>query len=339
MRIQLLRAVAVVIALCMSQTVVAEEAAPSVEDNFKLGGYLSAGLNAHPGGKTDGALNEVGLILGWENDSRFRFLSELDVERPLTLNENGTGSGINTHLGMNRLYLERIYVDYNLSDKLNLRAGRFLTPAGRWNLGHAAPLVWTTSRPLATGNQLFPVGTNGLMLYGALPLKDSENEALEYNFFVGLSKDQHTDKKDILYDDIKGARFVLSGKVSWGLSLLEFRESSLNSPYIRMLGVDFLVQHDDWEWSGEATQRYYSNDADGGSGAYLQGVAPIVNQWFAVARVETFKSPVTGSSERLVLGTAWRMRPGRVLKLEYVAGDNERPESPKGLLASFAILF
>ena len=33
------------------------------------------------------------------------------------------------------------------------------------------------------------------------------------------------------------------------------------------------------------------------------------------------------------------MTPNKMLKIEYVDGDEESIESPKGLLASFAILF
>ncbi len=330
MRTSLLFAVSVAIALSISQEAAAETDAPSLWENFNLGGYSSAGINVHPGGKTDGALNEVSLILSWENSSRFRFFSELELERPLSFHEDDTVVGKDFYFD-----LERLYLDYNLSDKLNLRAGRFLTPTGRWNLVHAAPLVWTSLRPLAT-SRLFPVSINGLMFYGVAPLS---NNAFEYSFFVEGLKDQTVDKGVISYKDTKGARFTLSGKVNWGLSLLEFREDIPNSHRFRMLGLDFLAQHEGWELSGEAFQRYYSNYSDGGSGAYLQGVAPLGNQWFAVARVENFKRPAEGSSERWLLGTAWRMAPNRVLKIEYVGGDEERPESPKGLLASFAILF
>lgn len=330
MRTQLLFAVSVAITLSISNAAAVETDDLSSWKNFRLGGYSSAGINVHPGGKTEGALNEVSLILSWENSSRFRFFSELGLERPLSFNEDDAHAGKDFHFN-----LERLYVDYNLSDTLNLRAGRFLTPAGRWNLVHAAPLVWTSLRPLAT-SRLFPVSTNGLMFYGATPLA---NNALEYSFFVEGLKDQIHDQGEIPYKDTKGARVTLSGKVNWGLSFLEFREDIPGSPHFHMLGLDFLVQHEGWEFSGEAFQRYYNNYGDGGNGAYLQGVAPLGNQWFAVARVENFKRPTEGSSERWLLGTAWRMAPNRVLKIEYVGGDEERPESPKGLLASFAILF
>jgi hypothetical protein len=330
MRIQILFAVSIAIVLNISQAIAVEADAPSLWENFKLGGYSSAGVDVHPGGKVDGALNEVSLILSWEDNSRFRFFSELELERPLSFHQDDTVVGKNFYFD-----LERLYLDYNLSEKLNLRTGRFLTPTGRWNLMHAAPLVWTSSRPLAT-SRLFPVSTNGLMFYGAVPFA---NEAFEYSLFAEAIKDQTLDKGEIPYKDTKGARFTLSGKINWGLSLLEFREDIPNSPRFRMLGLDFLAQHEGWEFSGEAFQRYYNDYSNGGGGAYLQGVVPLGNQWFAVARVENFKRPTEGSSERWLLGTAWRMSANRILKIEYIGGDEERPESPKGLLASFAILF
>jgi hypothetical protein len=330
MRIPLLFAISVAVALGVSQAAADELDAPSFLENFNLGGYSSAEVNVHPGGKAEGAINEIGIILSWENGGRFRFLSELDLDRPISFNRNDTAVAKDSYLN-----LERLYVDYNLSEKLNLRAGRFLTPAGRWNLVHAEPLVWTSTRPLAT-SRLFPLSTNGLMVYGAVPMA---NNAFEYSFFAEGVKDQIVNNNDIPFEDTVGARFTFSGKVNWGLSLLEFNENTPSKQSFRLAGLDFLFQHEGWEFSGEAFQRYYSNYSDGGSGAYLQGVAPLGNQWFAVGRVESFKRPTEGSSARWLVGAAWRITPSRVLKVEYVGGDGEQPGSPKGLMASFAILF
>jgi len=330
MRKSLLLVFSVAIALIVGGAVAADENSPSFMNNFSLGGYSSAGLNVHPGGATEGAINEIGLVLSWENDSRFRFLSELDLDRPVSFNKDNTSIGKNSYFN-----LDRFYLDYNLSEKLNLRTGRFLTPAGRWNLIHAEPLVWTSSRPLAT-SRLFPKAINGLMFYGAVPV---DSNALEYSFFIEGLKDQIVNDKEIPFEDTKGARFTLSGKVNWGLSLLEFRENTPTEPSFHLLGLDFLVKHEGWEFSGEAFQRYNSHYGDGGSGAYLQGVAPLGNQWFAIARIENYKHPVEGSNERWLLGSAWRITPSRIFKIEYVGGNEEGPESPKGLLASFAILY
>ncbi|MEQ1767720.1 MAG: hypothetical protein ABL859_09870 [Methylotenera sp.] len=329
MRKSLLFFTSVAIALLFGCAQAAETSDTSIWNDFKLGGYSSAGFNVHPGGRVDGALDEISLILSWENNSSFRFFSELELERPITFNKG--------HSAEKDFYfdLERLYVDYNLSEKANLRAGRFLNPVGRWNTLHAAPLVWTASRPLAT-SRLFPMYNNGLMFYGAVPLT---NNALEYNLYIEALKDQHEDKGEIVFRDTKGARFAWLGKFNIGLSLLEFREKLPNNAEFHLLGLDFLVHQNGWEFSGEAFQRYTNQYGDGGNGAYLQAVAPLGHQWFAIARAESFKRPAEGSSERWLLGTAWRMTPHKVLKIEYVDGDEERLGSPRGLLASFAILF
>ena len=318
------------IVMSMQSAFAADADKASPWENFSLGGYSNAEMNVHPGGKVEGAINEIGILLSWENNSRLRFLAELDIDRPISFNRDDTSIGKDSYLD-----LERFYFDYNLSEKLNLRAGRFLTPAGRWNLVHAEPLVWTTTRPLVT-SRLFPTAVNGLMFYGVTPLADN---AFDYSFYVEALKDQIVNNKEIPFEDTKGARFTLSGKVNWGLSLLEFRENIPNSPEFHMMGLDFLVQRQGWEFSGEAFQRYYNNYSNGGSGAYLQGVAPLGNQWFAVARVENYKRPEEGSTARWLIGSAWRMSPSKIFKIEYVGGDEESTESPKGLLASFSILY
>jgi len=322
--------VSVLLALSMTQVFAAETGASSLWDSFTLGGYSAADVIVHPGGKVEGAVHEIDGIIGWDNGGRFRFFTEIDLDTPLSFNENRSSTSKNFHFS-----LERLYVDYSLSETLSLRAGRFLTPAGHWNLVHAAPLVWTSSRPLAT-SRLFPTSINGVMVYGAVPLA---NNALEYSFFAETLKDQVVGDGEIPYQNSKGAKFTLLGKVNWGLTLLEFQENIPNNPEFHTIGLDFLVKHEGWEFSGEAFQRYNNNDTDGGNGAYLQGVAPLGKQWFAVARVESFKRPTEGSSERWLLGAAWRTTPNRIFKVEYVGGDEERQESPKGLIASFAILF
>lgn len=303
----------------------------SFVDGFKLGGYSSAGVTAHSNGDVEAAINEMSLFVSWQGNSRFSFFSELELERPLSWSEGKRISDKGSYLD-----IERFYFDYTLSDKINLRAGRFLTPAGRWNELHAAPLVWTSSRPLAT-SRLFPMSTNGAMLYGALPWGD--DLAVEYKVFAEALKDQHQDGDEILFRDVRGARVALTGEASIGLQLLEFTERVPGTPQFKMLGLDFVKHIQAWEFSGEAFQRFYSDGKDGGSGGYVQAVAPIAQQWYGIGRLETYQHPEEGSSHRWLIGTAWRVAPQRIFKMEIVGGDEARNESPKGFLASFAVLF
>lgn len=318
--------VAVGLAVCKPSAAVAAEP----DSGFKWGGYSNAIFNIKPGGDKEAQLEEVAGILRWEGNSRFRFFSEVEIEQPLVWRE-----GESFPAEGSQLELERLYVDYNLSEALNLRAGRYLTPAGRWNLIHAAPLVWTATRPLAT-SRLFPLFTNGLMLYGAKPFRE---RAFEYTIFVEGLEDQDEDENEIEFEETRGARFTLSGKVNWGLSLMEFKEEVPGNPRFRLIGLDFAIKHRGWEFSGEAFQRFYSDNSDGGNGAYLQAVAPLGHQWYGIGRLENFKRPLEGSTDRWLLGAAWRMKANQVLKFEYSGGDEDHPESPRGFLASFAILF
>lgn len=317
-------------ALLLCNPAYAEEDAALVE-GFHIGGYASSNFNLHPGGRSEVTASEGSLFLSWDGGGRWRLFSELELEKPLHWQQ---GQSLST----NQSYfdVERLYADYVYSEHATLRAGRFLTPVGRWNLIHADPLVWTTHRPLAT-EHLFSLNINGLMLQGALPL---ESGSLEYSVFSEAVHDLRHNRDEILFERTRGARLAFSGAIETGVTLLDFSEKIPGNPHYRLLGLDFSVARNGWELSGEAFQRFRVGGSDAaGHGAYLQGVAPLGGRWFAVGRLETLQRPAEASIQRWLLGAAWRMDEKRVLKLEYMGGNAEQPEAPKGMFASFAILF
>lgn len=303
-------------------------------DNFKLGGYSSAGVTLHRDQEAEAAVNEFSLILTWQNDSRLSFFGELELERPLAWRDDQRFSRKEGHFD-----LERLYFDYNLSEKINFRAGRFLTPNSYWNLLHAAPLVWTSSRPLAT-TELFPTGTNGAMLFGAIPFL---NGAFEYKLFAELLEDQEQDGDERQYEHVRGARISYKNQSDIGLSLLSFTEKTDQSNSYRMLGLDFITHVNTVEISGEAFQRFNTNNTNGGSGAYLQSAVPLnalgLQDWYWITRLETFQQPDEGSAERWLVGATWRVKPMQLLKLEFTGGSRAQEESPRGFTASFALFF
>lgn len=299
-------------------------------DGFSLGGYGGAKINLHPGGDTDAAVHEFSLFLSWEGDSRWRFFSELELEKPLYWQSSSSFTVTDS-----KLNLERVYLDYNVSEALNLRVGRFFNPVGRWNLIHADPLVWTTTRPLAT-TRLFPQSTNGFMAFGS---KSINSRTVDYSIYVEALKNEEKDRNLGEAEGTKGIHLALSGHNTFGISLLEFTEHTPADTYYRLLGLDFQTKINSLELSTEAFQRYLSNGDNGGSGGYIQAVAPIVGHWFAVARLDTIQIPKEDNTSRWLLGAAWKRTPNQVFKIEYVGGTNELPESPKGLIASYTILF
>ncbi len=315
--------------LCLCKPALADEQRNFLE-SFRLGGYSSAEVQMPRDASAQATLNELSLILTWQNDSRFQFFSELELEQPLQWIDE---QGLTTRDAY--LDLERFYLDYNLSEKINLRAGRFLTPAGRWNLIHAPPLVWTSTRPLVT-NLLFPNAINGLMLYGSAALHDY---AFDYTVFAEALQDQVMDDDETLYQKVFGARFTLNLPVTVGLTLASLKEDHALAPTYRLIGLDFVSRAGNWEWSGESFFRFTNKGQDGGSGAYLQSAYAIGHDWYWLTRLETIDHPSLGSAERWLIGAIKRLAPNQLLKLELVGGNGEMPDAPRGFVGSFAVLF
>jgi hypothetical protein len=234
-----------------------------------------------------------------------------------------------------QLDLERLYLDYSFSDRLNLRGGRFLTPIGRWNQLHASPLVWTTSRPLAT-TELFPLAINGMMAQGTTPMAAG---ALEYSLFAEALKDQRDDLYELKFSNTRGARLQYSAAVNLGITLMAFDEKELLNREHRLLSLDFFKSYQGWEVSGEAFFRKTNNTDQHSGGGYLQLVAPLGQQWFAVGRVERLDALDLPSRERAVVGLAWRYKKNQVFKIEYAGGEELGPKAPSGIITSLAILF
>lgn len=325
----------------LSKVALADEATENLY-GFKLGGYSSASVSVPRDGSTEARLDDISLMLSWNNNGRLNFFGELELERPLSWNANNRFNRKNFYFD-----LERLYLDYNVSEKVNVRTGRFLTPAGRWNLLHAAPLVWTATRPLAT-SQLFPTAINGLMLYGAVPYQSANEDsgqdlAFEYSFFMEALKDQIRDNNEAMYKNVAGAHFALSNSFNVGLSLATFTEDTPASPVYRMVGIDFITHVKGWEISGEGFQRFTNHGDNGGSSAYLQSAAPLGSNWYWLTRLETFqhdnKVPGGVSGERWVLGLTKRITPKQVLKMEFVGGSDNFTDAPRGFVGSFAVLF
>ena len=326
--------VSLVLSTALSKPALADEGSNWL-DGFQLGGYGSAGVTLHRDQEAEAAINQVSMLLSWNGDGRLSFFSELELERPLAWNDDTKFSRKEGHFD-----LERFYFDYNISEKINFRAGRFLTPNSRWNLLHAPPLVWTTSRPLAT-TQLFPTATNGIMLHGAVPFK---NSAFEYKVFGELLEDQELDERDERqFEHVRGLRLSVKNQSDIGISLLSFREKGINAASYRMLGLDLVTTVKNVEISVEAFQRFNTNNRDGGSGAYLQTAVPLIGlglqDWYWITRLETLQRQDLGAKERWLVGATWRVKPTQLLKLEFTGGSAGLPESPRGFSASFALFF
>ena len=302
------------------------------DTGFRLGGYATGTYERENDTSPRAALDNLSLFVWWEGDGRWKFFSELEYENLLFTRERRPG-----HDGY--LSLERAYLDYALTDNLDVRAGKFLTPIGRWNLIHATPLVWTTSRPLVT-TLAFPTNMTGVMLNGTLP---NLGNGVEYNVYGASSNDLHTNPSVDPLSSAFGAHvtWTVVPDLQIGISYADFEQEKTRPERKQLSGFDFLWTRNRFELSGEFVYRF----SDQGSlrdekGAYLQLVAPLSEKLYAVVRYETYRVARDDAPVQLrVAGLNYRITPALVLKAEWVASSHNSIHAPDGFLTSINVLF
>jgi hypothetical protein len=316
--------------MCLSLTTQASADELPESSGWNFGGYTTVESDLHSDGHFDMGWQNLSLITKYEGEQRLRFFNEIELEKPLLWE-----SGHSLTVKKSSLSLERLYIDYNLNENFNARLGRFLNPVGHWNLIHADPLVWTTTRPLVT-TRLFPQSTNGVMIFGARSFND---QLLEYSAYAEISKNEDENRNLGDAEGTKGLSLDWTDNGTFGVSYLEFTEHRPEDTKYHLLGVDFRKKIGDIEVSSEAFQRVTSKGRNGGNGAYVQIVYPVVSKSYVVARLDTVEVPREYSVSRYVLGYAYKSSVNKIFKIEYSGGSSETSIAPKGLIASYSILF
>jgi hypothetical protein len=303
--------------------------------NVGVGGYGALSYENLSGNRATLAIDEVSLLLHWENDGRLRLFAELSLESPLVYTPS-TGQ----LTGRSYLALERLYGDFLYSERLSLRVGKFLTPIGRWNLIHADPLVWTTSRPLIT-EQAFPTNTTGAMVFGTIPVF---GHPVDYSVYGALGTEWRPNPNLDPFTEAYGAHFstALSPSSDLGLSLVSFEQRSSVGERRKLVGLDYVWARDRYELSAEAAYRFSDHgSAFDEKGLFVQAVVPLSARLYGVARYE-FYDPAGSSAADInlsVLGLAYRASPALVLKMDLRHGGDHDPLAPDGVQASLAFLF
>ena len=303
------------------------------DSGFKLGGYASAGYGSSASKPGSAALNNLSLSVWWDGEDRWKFFAEFDSENAVGSDNVGDSDG-NSYIS-----LERMYADYALNDKTSIRAGKFLTPIGRWNLVHAAPLVWTTSRPM-TPTDIFPTNVTGLMVNGRLNVAEHE---LEYSAYASNGSELHPNPAIDTFSKVFGLHLNLPllPDSQLGLSYATFEQTQSAGEHKQLVGMDWLWTHQRYELSAEGVYRFSGKgSAWNERGAFVQMVAPLSMKLYAVARYESFHTTSQiEATQRYVVGLNYRVTPAIVLKAEWIGAKNNSNNAPQGFMASGSVLF
>ncbi len=298
---------------------------------WHLGGYATASFSDPQSDRARIAIDNLSLFLWWQGEGRWKFFSELEYENPIASRSDRLRSD-------DYLSWERAYLEYALSDDISVRAGKFLTPIGHWNLIHATPLVWTTSRPLVT-TLPFPTNMTGIMVTTTVP---SVARGAEISFYGSTGGEIRPNPDIDPFTSALGAHLTLSlgGESQIGVSYADFEQEKTRPERKQLVGIDGLWTHGRFELSGEAV--YRSSDHGGASdekGAFLQLAAPLTERLYLIGRFETYKfSQDQHSTDMWVTGLNFRIKPSLVLKAEWLEARHNTIRAPDGLMTSISVL-
>lgn len=253
--------------------------------------------------------------------------------------QEGNGADIRYARGA----LERLYNDVHLTEALNLRLGKSLAPVGEWNRIHAAPLVWTTTRPITTQFS-FAESVSGINLQ----YTQQDNTAYQVYYQPGrewVSK-QREINRPFQFKDVFGVSvdkyFGLDGKVGVGaqhatITGTEDRQwvFSIDGQWkLPQLDLEFQTTYTDVDFKLPTTNTRKE------WGGYVQAVWHVNERWHAVIRPEHFRSRYGQSQSSLLYGMVYQPIPELSLKLEYVDAQSEQSFGlSQGWFGSLAVLF
>lgn len=149
---------------------------PSGFGNVSVGGYMDHEFESFHESTATFDQHRWIINIGAELADRLRFYSEYEIEHG---GPNASGGG--------EAKVEQAWIDYLITEWLNLRAGAILVPFGRYNLYHDSDLQDLTDRPLVARDIIPTTWTeSGVGLYGEFNpvLRDYEDLVLGYEAYV-----------------------------------------------------------------------------------------------------------------------------------------------------------
>ncbi|MDK1032435.1 MAG: porin [Planctomycetia bacterium] len=133
--------------------------AESWVNKFTIGGYGEMHANLSTGNDPEQFdIHRLVLYLGYDFNDWIKLHSEIELEHAFVSSSSG-----------GELSIEQLYVDFLLWKRLNVRAGRILTPLGIINKKHEPPTFYGVERP-SFAKYIIPTtwSSDGIGIFGAL---------------------------------------------------------------------------------------------------------------------------------------------------------------------------
>lgn len=267
-----------------------------------LGGYLSLDYRQIDEEKRY-SIDDLAL-LGYGSYDKFSYMAEFEYKSLYVHTKSKDDCQIQKDTS---LHTERLYLDYNYNDNYMLRAGKYNSPIGFWNLLPINVLKPTTSYP-TTSNIIFPKFTTGLDI--------SYSSYIENGLHIDLMA-QNNDDFDNKYNNYKIDKH-------YGINLLYEKDAyslKANAGYFHTIEEEILTSENLYYFLVSAkidTETYellseigYQQSADKITTPYagfIQGLYRFTDQHIGIIRVESYEDKGNNESDEIAI-FAYTYRP------------------------------
>ncbi len=177
--------------------------------------------------------------------------------------------------------MEQAYTDFTADQKLNVRAGRFLTPAGIWLIHHYPPFVPTQARPQHI-RKIFPQYTDGVSVFGDFNM---DTNLLYYNLYYGNGEGNqgHGDGNQ---DKAVGGRlqFIANGPFELKAGASGYTDTLNNGTGKTSIGADLAFRYAGMKFQSE----YAIGDYDPAEGNTYRSIGYYAQVQYSIGRHTIF---------------------------------------------------
>lgn len=266
-------------------------------------------------------IHHLSLFFIKEIQEDWKLFTEIEYEDAPLIESSHTDDTAATVQG--KLFVEQMYIEYHPHLSWDVRFGRFLTPAGIWNIYHYPPYVPTQERPIMV-RKLFPQVADGIQ---ARYSRSIEDVVLDVHLYAanGAGNPGRLDRNE---HKAIGARVNLDYGPWWaGASVYTEKD---NSDTKRLAwGLHLLADYSPLRIQSE----YQRRDSDPASGAgfvdqgfYAQAMYDI-GKWTLAGRYDWYDDGGTGLWQFRYTGAVnYHFAENVVGKAEYHRNDLETGE-------------
>jgi hypothetical protein len=290
-----------------------------VSDFVKISGYADAELRITDSDNANNSfrIRHLSLFFSKKVQEKWQFFSEIEFEDAPFIESKHTDNTAETVQG--KILVEQVYIEYQPQLGLELRFGRFLTPAGIWNIFHYYPYVPTQTRPLFI-RKIFPEFSDGIQIRKAFNLGET---MLDTHFFIanGGGNPGRLDRNN---EKAVGGRFDFSNEILDGMNagFSYFRDIDNNKSKNNSYALHLKLAHRDFKLQYEYAFRNNSPEIGADfkdTGLYVQ-LSYDIKKWTFAGRYDWYDLNDTISDDdqfRYTAAINYHLAHNVIGKIEY----------------------